>query len=118
MSRDQKNKALRQRAKSEANSKKPIPGSVMVKFKKPVNRVPWWRRVRDVDLTLVWSNSTAGSQGEVIVVQTMTPAGIVTRILNWDDVFSVVIVPNFETAPKEKPKTGPTVVAITPSEKL
>jgi len=114
MSRDQKNKALRQLARSEANSKKVTAGSVMVKFRKPVERVPFWRRVRDADLTLVWANSTAGSQGDVIIIQTATAAGNVTRILNWADVFSVVMVPDFEPAKKEEPK----VVAIKPTEEL
>lgn len=106
MSHNQKRKALQRAAESEARARaaKSTPGSVVVTFNKPAHPVPWWRSARDSDFQVIYTNSNAGSQGDVVIIETTTEAGqTIRRFLNWRDVDTVVAVPHFP-APAADPK--------------
>lgn len=88
--RDLKRRGL---AAKKAEAQAAAPGSVVVHFREPVHKVPWWRASKADDFTKLYTNSGVASQGEVIHVVSETSAGRVTRLLHWGDVIEVIAIP-------------------------
>lgn len=90
MKRGLQTQVRQMKAEVEANR---TPGSVMIRFLKPVVSPPWWRGPRPDEFVSLYSNSIAEVRGDVVIVHTQTAAGRIVRCFNWRDVDSITSVP-------------------------
>lgn len=92
--KNQKTRALARLKASESASKRREPGSVVIQFRDPVHKVPFWRFARDADYTTVYQDSVALQEtGGMFVVFTVTERGTMKRYFNPEDIATAVVVP-------------------------